>query len=170
MTTDRAALNADAALALARRERDEAAAERDHYSTEAARLDADVAMLQGKLDDEYILRRQTEGDLAALKAETVAAIDAWMTRAERAEKALEMIYALPSDLAGDAWSIALDALRKVRPANPEGSETPEHLRSRLPSYYTAERTCPCGFDNEPWHFPRNGMCSIGATMRVKKGG
>ena len=26
--------------------------------------------------------------------------------------------------------------------------------------------CPCGLGAEPWHWPRNGICSVGANMLV----
>ena len=28
------------------------------------------------------------------------------------------------------------------------------------------RLCPCGLGNEPWHYPRGGVCGVGAGMKV----
>jgi len=51
---------------------------------------------------------------------------------------------------------------------PESVSYMRQAREALSAEPSDERTCPCGFDNEPWHYPRGGVCSVGAAMPVRK--
>lgn len=47
----------------------------------------------------------------------------------------------------------------------------EKLRKRLVftkgSFKPAWIECPCGHGDEPWHFPKGGVCTVGMDMPVR---
>jgi hypothetical protein len=64
-------------------------------------------------------------------------------------------------------SAALDASLESENANQglrEGSTEP----AREPEATPKATGCPCGLSDEPWHWPRGGVCAVGASMPVGK--
>jgi hypothetical protein len=68
-----------------------------------------------------------------------------------------------ADLLREA-SAALDAHQEEENQSlREGSSQP----TRTPEATPKALDCPCGLSDEPWHWPRGGVCKVGAEMPLK---
>jgi hypothetical protein len=64
----------------------------------------------------------------------------------------------------DELSAALDAHQEEENQSlREGSSQP----TRTPEATPKALDCPCGLSDEPWHWPRGGVCKVGAEMPLK---